>query len=280
MSETGVPAAEPSGRLDAFTARMVAVASLLGAEVIHSAFMDTHYREWKAAGVFFLILSIAEGLLAMVLLVFPGHRWYRLAIAVSIATVALWFISRTIGLPFGPERFHREAISRGDSVATVMEGVTAAVLVPLLRWRDDAASMPAERRAAFGIVAVVVAVTVVLTAVGVSGRRSTTTTHGSQRSARRTLAAPARGAPASPARRPVTCTSSMRPTSASTSGQGKPGIEMSSDVMPCSSTHSSIATWKASPAGSSPSSMARSTPATSGPNPAPARIRSSLKLFG
>ncbi len=49
----------------AWLERVTAAGCLLGAEAIHVAVMDDHFDEWLLAGLFFLAISLAEGLLAM-----------------------------------------------------------------------------------------------------------------------------------------------------------------------------------------------------------------------
>ena len=129
--------------------RATAVSCLLGAEAVHVAVMDEHIQEWLLAGLFFLVIAVAEGLLAAALVIAdtPTVRWT--AVFVSLGTVALWLLTRTVGLPFGPMAGRPEPLGPVDSVATLLELVTAAVLlVPPVRtrtagWRATARSVAA-----------------------------------------------------------------------------------------------------------------------------------------
>jgi hypothetical protein len=120
----------------------LAVLCLFGAEVIHTAVLPAHWRSWAAAGVFFAVISVAEGLLAAALLVVPSRRLAWSAIGLSGVTVLVWLVSRSYGLPFGPNAWRPELVAVPDSIATVFEVVTAGALVPLATnrapaWLDD-----------------------------------------------------------------------------------------------------------------------------------------------
>ena len=113
----------------AWLERVAAAGCLLGAEAIHVAVMNDHFEEWLLAGLFFLAISLAEGLLAAALLARPSAAVSRLAVGVSLATVVLWLVSRTIGLPGGPAAGVAEPFGHADSIASLLELLTAAALL-------------------------------------------------------------------------------------------------------------------------------------------------------
>lgn len=112
----------------AWLARVTAAACLFGAEAIHVAVMDSHFGEWLLAGLFFLAVSLIEGVLAVALLATPSRAVSWLAIGVSLATVALWLGSRTIGISAGPAP-GVEPFGLADSIASLLELLTAAALL-------------------------------------------------------------------------------------------------------------------------------------------------------
>ena len=112
----------------AWLARVTAASCLFGAEAIHIAVMDHHFDEWLLAGLFFLAVSLAEGGLAVALLTGSSRRTSRLAIGISLATVALWLVSRTIGIEAGPAP-GTEPFGLADSIASLLELLTAAALL-------------------------------------------------------------------------------------------------------------------------------------------------------
>ena len=116
----------------------VAVACLLGAQLLHWSVIDQHAKEWRASGVFFFVLALAEGLLT-VLLVTHRRPWVAAAgIIGSAVPVMVWAWDRTLGLPFGPTKGVRGTIGRSDVMSVVFEVITIAVLWPFLRERHEA----------------------------------------------------------------------------------------------------------------------------------------------
>jgi hypothetical protein len=114
------------------TTIVVAAACLLGAEGIHTAVIAPHFAEWWAEGAFFLALSVLEGALAAALLLAPSRSVAQAAVLASLATIAVWAWSRTTGLPIGPEAGYPEAVGRADTIATLLEALTALALAPVI----------------------------------------------------------------------------------------------------------------------------------------------------
>jgi hypothetical protein len=114
--------------------QLLLVAGLVGSAAIHVAVVPEHLKEWTAAGVFFVLLSVAELAVAAAVVFAPVQRAVWLAAAaISIAPIAVWLYSRTAGLPFGPEPGVREAVGLPDSVAGALELCTLFAAVILLR---------------------------------------------------------------------------------------------------------------------------------------------------
>jgi peptidoglycan biosynthesis protein MviN/MurJ (putative lipid II flippase) len=111
------------------TFRIAAVCSLFGAEAIHAGVIQEHIDEWLPIGLFFVGISLIEGILAVALITKPSRRVIRLAIAVSLGTVALWLYTRTAGLPVGPMAGHVEEVGWPDLLCSLLELVTVAVLL-------------------------------------------------------------------------------------------------------------------------------------------------------
>jgi hypothetical protein len=123
--------------------RAVVALSLLGAAVLHAAQTPSHVEEWWAAGIVFVTLAVAQAALGVAVLAVTDRRLYAAAVAVSVATIALWVGSRTIGLPIGPEAGKPEPIGRADLTATLLEVATVLAAVPLAQADSGA---PAWRR--------------------------------------------------------------------------------------------------------------------------------------
>ena len=119
--------------------RLVLAAGLLGAGVIHAAVVPEHFDEWWAAGTFFVALVLAE--VGTAVAVLARSRAVRTPALVAAAVVSagpllVWAVSRTSGLPFGPEAFEPEAIGVADVLSCALELTTLVIAVVLLRRRS------------------------------------------------------------------------------------------------------------------------------------------------
>lgn len=63
----------------------------------------------------------------------PAPDWLRLGWAVSLAVVGIWLVSRTVGIPFGPDAWQPEAINPLDTAATLDELAIAGICFLLLQ---------------------------------------------------------------------------------------------------------------------------------------------------
>jgi hypothetical protein len=145
-STTGAPA-RPELPAVALAA---AVAGLFGSEIIHMAAIGQHIRFWAIEGWFFTVLAVVEGLLAAGLLLRATPRIRLVTFAVSVTTVALWAMSRLNGLPFGPGAGERELVGLPDTIATMLEAVTALAVFP-----GAVALFRAVHRPRFAVVSIV-----------------------------------------------------------------------------------------------------------------------------
>jgi hypothetical protein len=159
LGGTTPPAPSPRSPEDAEgVLRLTAVLTLLGAAAIHAKVIPEHFDEWVAAGVFFVALTVVQAALGIALLLSRRRILYSSALVVSSATVLIWAVSRTTGLPFGPEAGTAEVVGRPDTVSTILELVTVAATLPLLKQRPFLARWPSRRGwALVAVVAVIVA---------------------------------------------------------------------------------------------------------------------------
>jgi hypothetical protein len=146
-------------RRDASVWAIPAVACLIGAQFVHWSVIDSHAREWAAAGVFFFALSLAEGVLAVLLVVHLRPHVAATAIVVSAAPVLIWAWDRILGLPFGPTAVPG-TLGRSDVLSVVFEVAAIVMLLPFLLRR------PGERPGRPGLVGRIV---IVATCVYVAG---------------------------------------------------------------------------------------------------------------
>lgn len=92
-----------------------------GAATIHAFVCPEHFREFVAFGVFFAVAAALQGAWAVVALLRPTRALLVAGAAGNAAAILVWAVSRTAGLPIGPEVWHPEAISALDVIATLLE---------------------------------------------------------------------------------------------------------------------------------------------------------------
>lgn len=160
-----------------------AVAFLLGAAAIHAAQIRIHLNEWDVAGYFFILSAVLQVALAVSLARvanwrardlrqllrslsrLPSRRLMLGVVIISAGLAAVWVLSRTVGVPFGPHTGTTEPVNRPDSVATMFEVLTVALMLPLLRRRSSRRTAWTPRRVHSVVVGVLLLSTVATTAV-------------------------------------------------------------------------------------------------------------------
>src|SRR4051794_1847440 len=127
-------------RMPGPVARCAVASTLAGAAVIHATVVGEHLAEWAPAGLFFLVLVLLESALGVLALLAWSRPTAVLVLLTSLGTVAVWAVSRTVGLPFGPADFQvPEAVGTADLVCEGLELVAAAVCAFSLTPRRTAA---------------------------------------------------------------------------------------------------------------------------------------------
>ena len=126
-----VPGTAPAERSER-TMLLVVLAAMTG--LIHAKALFDHAAHYWLFGVFFGVLAYAQVLWAFVVYRRPGERrWLMPAALVSLAVVALWIATRSVGLPFGPWAGRPEPLAITDITASLNELVLAGVIVAMLR---------------------------------------------------------------------------------------------------------------------------------------------------
>jgi hypothetical protein len=102
----------------------------------HAYVCPEHFREWVVYGIFFMAASVIQAAWSILVLVRPS-RHLLLAGAIGNTLVVVTFvISRTIGIPFGPEPFSPESFDALSSIVTACEVAVIAVAGQLLLRRE------------------------------------------------------------------------------------------------------------------------------------------------
>jgi hypothetical protein len=102
------------------------------AGAIHAVAAVEHLDESRLYAVFFVVLAVTQLGWAALAYCRPGDRWLlRAGGLLSGAVATLWLMSRTTGLPIGPEPGVAERVGPLDLLATMDE--LAFVLLAVLR---------------------------------------------------------------------------------------------------------------------------------------------------
>jgi hypothetical protein len=112
----------------------VATGSLVAA-LVHASVIGEHLRESWWSGVFFVATAIAQLAWAVAVLRRPGRPLLAAGAAGNGLVVAVWLVSRTVGLPVGPEPGVPETVGVPDALATAAELVVVLGSMLLLLRR-------------------------------------------------------------------------------------------------------------------------------------------------
>ena len=110
----------------------IASAAAAGSALVHFAVAPEHFAEWWGFGLFFVICAEVQLGWALLLRRTHGARMLVAGLAGSLLLVGLWALSRTAGLPFGPEPGVAEEIGIPDLVSVALELLTAAACASAL----------------------------------------------------------------------------------------------------------------------------------------------------
>jgi hypothetical protein len=102
------------------------------AGAIHAVVTPSHLTEAPTHGAFFAILAAFQLAWAVRIYAHPSARGFRVGIGVSLAVISLWIVSRTIGVPFGPDAWQAESVGAPDLAATAGEAMIAMIAPALL----------------------------------------------------------------------------------------------------------------------------------------------------
>lgn len=97
------------------------------AGVIHLASAGEHFDVTWAHGTFFAVVGWLQLVVSGFLVLRPSRRVVVLGAALSAAVVAVWLVSRTAGVPFGPGAGEPEPVALADAVATACEAAFLAL---------------------------------------------------------------------------------------------------------------------------------------------------------
>jgi hypothetical protein len=134
------PAAKPTSArtgsaLSPGTFRIVAILSGAAAG-IHLGVAPQHFAEWWGYGTFFVLAAAVECALVALLARRPQAWVIQAGIWATLATMLMYLLSRTSGIPLGPATGVVEPVDLPGLAATAAEGALVMVLCGLLAGRE------------------------------------------------------------------------------------------------------------------------------------------------
>lgn len=115
--------------------RATVLAGSLG--IIHILATPLYFDQWLGYGIVFVAIAVLQVMYSMVLAVNPPRRIYLWAgILGNILIVAVWLLTRTVGVPLGPMAGEVLPIEFLDGLAQILEVVQIVHLAVLLSRFD------------------------------------------------------------------------------------------------------------------------------------------------
>ena len=136
---TSTPAA-PVVRIGRGTVAAACVLSLVAAGV-HMLVTPEHFAAWWGYGMFFVLVANAEIALACLLVLHPSRWVLHAGVWSTMATLLMYFVSRTAGIPLGPDTGMVEEVETLGLIATVAEAGMLVAFVAMLADRERSLSL-------------------------------------------------------------------------------------------------------------------------------------------
>lgn len=137
--------------------RVALAAAAVGAGAIHLAVAPEHLTEFPLLGAGFVASAAAQFGWAILVLRRDSPRLLRIGAVGSLLFIGVYVLSRTVGLPLGPEAFQAEPLGTADLVCCGLELLTAAGAL-LLAASPRVLRTPLRTRAAAVTAALLVSV--------------------------------------------------------------------------------------------------------------------------
>jgi hypothetical protein len=112
------------------TLHLCAVSLIAGA--IHAVAATDHFGEHWSHGSVLLAIAVAQLGWGAWAYAAPSRATFRTGIGLAGGVAVLWLVSRTVGLPVGPETWQPEAAGVADVAATALEALIAVMCAAFL----------------------------------------------------------------------------------------------------------------------------------------------------
>lgn len=123
---------QPNLRSISTTLRYTAAALAFTSELIHLWQVPDEFIIWPLRGIFFLLVAIAQGALAVNLIFAPRRLTFQLGIALNIFILAIWTFTRLVGVPTWIV-FDRQPVTTAGLAAMTIAMMIIGLLLTLNR---------------------------------------------------------------------------------------------------------------------------------------------------
>jgi hypothetical protein len=127
----GTPPAPAASQLDERLFIACGLAWVTG--LIHVEAAIQHINEYMLYAVFFVLLATAQCLWGVAVYRSPARKLLTVGATMSLLVATLWVLTRTSGLPIGPQPWTPEPLGALDSIATANEAALALLVFFQLR---------------------------------------------------------------------------------------------------------------------------------------------------
>jgi hypothetical protein len=142
-------------KVDPAVAVEIAAGCSMVAALIHAFAAPGHLEEWIGYGMLFIAAAVAQCVLALALLGAPRRAVLIAGIAGNLALIGLWAMTRTSGIPIGPEAGEIEPVGVLDAVSKMAELAVVVLLATMLKNAPPARRpAAAQRLVAVGVLAI------------------------------------------------------------------------------------------------------------------------------
>ncbi|MCU1587952.1 MAG: hypothetical protein JWN31_1445 [Frankiales bacterium] len=137
------------------TAVLLLALAALGAGVIHLVHAPPHVLQWLPLGLSFYASGVLQVAWAGAVVVSDSRKLLYVGAGFSAVFVGFYVLTRTLGMPLGPEAFQPESFGRADVLCTALE-LPVALGGLLLAQRRSGLRMTRRLAAVFTLSAVFV----------------------------------------------------------------------------------------------------------------------------
>ena len=115
--------------------RAMLVIDSVAAGILHPAVVREHLQEGWLFGAFFVVVATIQILSVIPIILRDSGMTYPALAIVNGSVIAIWIVSRTIGIPFGPHASMPEPVGAIDLAATAFETLVLAGSLVVARRR-------------------------------------------------------------------------------------------------------------------------------------------------